>query len=151
MKHLNKIFILVAFLLLSTVQTSAQIPDFSEATVEFFSTPKTYSVSSHANVMLGLDGYSTYQEGESTFTVKRNSFSYVHGDGSSGSYSFIPRLEKITVMISRGEVDMPMYVLDDESAVRAIQYEDGHYQVHHYIKNVNSGKYFHSEFFNLRR
>lgn len=94
--------------------------------------------------------FTYYKEGESTFTVKTNAYSYKHGDGSGSSHTFSPQLRTVTVMTSRGDVDMQMYIVDDDSAIRAVQYPDGHYSIHHYVENIDASKYIHVEFFNLR-
>lgn len=136
--------------------TSLSVPpiistsEFREVTETFFKTPKTYSVSNFCIIMLGMDGYTRYEEGESTFTVKKNECLYILGDDSEESISFSPALKNVTVLTGHGDVEMQMFITNDGGAIRAIQFEDGKYIVHYYVRNINTGKYVSNHFFTLR-
>ncbi len=151
---MSKKFVLYALtaIILSCLpsQSMAQMSTFSEVTKSFFANSKKYSITSHLIVMSGPDGLTTYNPGESTFTVKSDGFSYRYKDGSGKSYTLSPNIRTVTVLTYNGDVPMPMYILNDGSAVRAIRYEDGKYQVHHYTKNINFGKYIHTQVFTLK-
>lgn len=133
------------------MQIQAQSTDFSEYTQKFFSQPKSYSIESHGLAMLGPEGLTTYKAGESSFTVTSNGFSYRFKDGSGSTRQITSSLKNVTVLTSRGDVTMQMYVLDNGQAVRAIKYTDGHCVVHMYTLNNSSGKYVHIDWFTLRK
>jgi len=132
-------------------QNAAQTPNFYEETKSFFNASKSYSVESHVIQMLGPSGVTLCKEGESTFSVGNNSYSYKHKDGSGSTIKFTPSIKNVTVLTSRDDVTMPMYICSNGNGIRAIKYSDGHYSVLIYVENYSSGKYIHSETFNLRK
>lgn len=113
-------------ILLFPMQVKAQSTDFYEFTQGFFSQPKSYSMESSVLFTLGMDGLTQYNIGEASFTVTSKGYSYKYKDGSGSSIQIIPQLKNITVLTSRGDVRMQMYLLEDGNAVRAIKYKDGH-------------------------
>jgi len=151
----QKLFHLLTFVfviaLAIPMQIKAQSPDFCEYTRNFFSQPKSYSIESHGLAMLGPDGLTSYKAGESTFTVTANGYSYRFKDGSGSTNKITTPLKNVTVLSSRGDVTMQMYVLDNGRAVRAVKYNDGHCAVHTYTLNNSSGKYVHIDWFTLRK
>lgn len=141
---------IVASLVMS-LQSVAQSTDFCEYTGTFFRQPKTYSVESHGVSILGPAGMNSYKDGESTFTVSNNGYSYKFKDGSGSSYRIVGDLQTVTVLTSNGDVRMQMYILDNGDAVRAVKFNDGHCAVHYYVNNKASGKYVHNNWFTLRK
>lgn len=133
------------------MQIQAQSTDYSEYTRNFFSQPKSYSIESHGLVMLVPEGLTMYKAGESSFTVTSNGFSYHFKDGSGSTRQITSSLKNVTVLTSRGDVTMQMYVLDNGQAVRAVKFPDGHCVVLTYTLNNSSGKYVHIEWFTLRK
>lgn len=125
--------------------------DFFEATKEFFKTPKTYSVESYTNMLLGIDGVKLCNVGESTFEVNHNSYYLKYEDGSGSPKHFNPIIQNVNVMISNGSiVSLPMFICSDDYAVRVARFPDGHYMVMEYIKNQPTGNYLHFFTINLR-
>lgn len=141
------------------MQSKAQSSDFSEYTQQFFANPKSYSIRDFGLVSLGLDGLTTYEKGESSFEVTPKGFSYHLKDGSGKSFNISSSLKEVTVITSRGDVIMPMYVLDNGLAVRVIKYNEGYSMfaeggsctVHMYVLNKATGKYVHNHWFSLRK
>lgn len=149
--NLIKVFSLFLFVMVFSIQSKAQTPDYSEYTSEFFSHPKSYSVESHTLKFLGPSGVTNYNEGESSFSVTSNGFSYKFKDGSGSTHTIKSPLKNVTVLTSRGDVQMQMYILDDDTAVRVIRYNDGHCVVYQYVLNNASGKYVNNNWFTLRK
>ncbi len=145
---LKLMLMLCAYLLPSFAQ--AQSPNFSEVTNSFFSQPKTYSVESFAISMLGPKGLKSYNQGEATFNVTGDGFFYKLADGSGSAYQIRSSIKNVTVLTSKGDVIMPMYLINGDQAVRVIKYTDGHCAVHMYILNNPTKKYIHNCWFQLR-
>lgn len=151
-KETLKLFLLVlAIAFCFPIRSHAQSSDFYESTSEFFSKPKSYSIESHGISMLGPQGLTSYKDGESSFNVTSNGFSYRFKDGSGSTRKITSSLKDVIVLTSRGDIEMQMYVLDNDLAVRAIKYKDGHFAVHLYVFNNATGKYIHNDWFTLRK
>lgn len=150
-KLLQFFFVVMGSILFFPMQLQSQSIDFCEYTREFFSNPKSYSIESHGISMLGPQGLTSYKDGESSFDVTSNGFSYRFNDGSGASRKIISSLKNVIVLTSHGDVNMQMYVIDNEQAVRAIKYKDGHCAVHMYARNNSTGKYVHIDWYTLRK
>ncbi|MGN0207654.1 MAG: WG repeat-containing protein [Muribaculaceae bacterium] len=133
-----------------TIATS-NTQNYSEYTREFFSTPKSYSIESHTLKMLGPSGVTQYKPGESSFSVTSNGFTYKFKDGSGSSRKITSPLKNVTVLTSKGDIQMQMYILDNGIAVRVIRYNDGHCVVYQYVLNNSTGKYITYDWFTLRK
>lgn len=157
-KLFHSLLFAMAIAFMFPMQSKAQSSDFSEYTQQFFANPKSYSIRDFGLVSLGLDGLTTYEKGESSFTVTSNGFSYRFEDGSEESFNIPATLKDVTVITDQGDAIIPMYVLDDDLAVRVIKFREGSYifrdlscNVYIYARNKPSGKYFCSHWFSLRK
>lgn len=150
-KLFQALMLMLTIVLAFPMLTKAQSPNFREYTREFFSVPKTYTVKVHGIPMMGVNGVTTFNEGEATFTVTRNGCSYHFNDGSGSSISIPSSLTNVTVVTANGDISMPVYVVDSNTAIRAVKYQDGHCTVHRYTKNLATGKFVHIDWFNLKK
>lgn len=125
--------------------------EFYEYTQELFSHPKSYSMEGFGVTMAGPKGITTYKEGESYLTIKSDGYFTHFKDGSGESKRIISPLEDITIITSDGDITIKAYLLDNEEAVRAIRFKDGHCMVHTYVLNKSTGKYIHISWYNLRK
>lgn len=148
--------VIQALLLVMTIsfalpmQSNAQAIEFSEYTREFFTNPKSYSISIYAIEGLGRDGATFYKDGEASLKVTSRGFSYRLKNGSEKSFNISSSLKKVTVLTSNGDVSMQMYVLNDGKAARAIRFKDGRLAVYRYVLNNPTGKYVLLDWFDLR-
>lgn len=126
-------------LLLSKTSTSNINTSFNDVTKQFFSQSKTYSIS---QICIPLGRIQrTYERGESTFKVINNGYAYKLNDGSGKTHNFNPQLKNVSVMTSDGNVNIPMYMIENGDAVRVIKDRDGSFTVYEYTKNNNSGNF----------
>ena len=137
------------FMLLIGVNHFAQAQTFYEATESFFNTNKTYSMKSLIIKGLGDSGMTNYKKGEATITINSKSITIKYGDGSKSTHKIVGGLKNCKVYTNNGDVTMQMYILDDETAIRAIRWEDGRFDLHSYVFNRSMSKYIHTTVYML--
>lgn len=120
------------------------IPEFYEISDTFFKTPKTYKLTSHLLVPLGVQGAKSYTDKNGSFIVGSNSFTCKFPDGSGSTKKIVSGKEMLTVITGKDDVVLPLYKLDNGNAIRAIQYKSsGKITVHEYLYNAHIDKYIH--------
>ncbi len=94
--------------------------DILEISEPFFKENKTYSVR-YYNLLM-LNDLKEYEKGKFFITVKDKVVTIKFDDGSGSSHKIVSGIKKCTVRASDGgSVTIPMYVLDNGMALRAIQ------------------------------
>lgn len=146
---MKKFFLFSLFILASSLVVQAQMPKFYEVTSSFFDTNKSYHMKSFMLVMLGIDGISYYDKGDAFVKISKREIVVKFEDGSGHTNKIVGGMQNCTVHTSNGDVVMPMYKLNDGTAIRAIQYENGEYALHCYIYNINMEKYLHQSVYTL--
>ncbi len=102
--------------------------DILDITEPFFRIDKTYYIQSFINLMLfGSDGdidkaVKRYGKGQASVTVRDKVMKITFEDGSGSPRKVVGGLKNCSVLkSSRETVTIPMYVLDDGSAIRVVQ------------------------------
>jgi hypothetical protein len=112
---------------------------FDEITQSFFNTNKTYSIESFS--FFGDKEYTTCEKGECTVTIKDRCITFKYDDGSVGTKKIVGELKECTVFAGDNDIIIPMYVTDDNCAVRAVMFEYGRKNLYIYTYNVIMKKY----------
>lgn len=116
------------------------IPDFKEATTEFFASPNSYSIKQNGNNLTG--DFRMYKRGETTLTIGKNTYTLKFKDGSRDTANFTPTIKNVTVLRSDGQDSiLPVFIDFENYAIRAIRNSNGEYTVFRYLYNYPSKKY----------
>lgn len=111
--------------------------DYAEISSTFFSTNRTYDVERYTLFYSWPAEVHTYKKGESTFLIANKQITLKYGDGSKSIMNITSSPKNISV----GTVSLPVVEINDNRALRAIRWKDGHISVYIYVYNGNTGKY----------
>lgn len=130
------------------IKENNYILEFYEISDTFFKTPKTYNLTSYMVVPLGT--YKSYTDENGSVIVGNNSFTCKFPDGTQQTSKIVSGKEMLTVITEKDDVVLPLYKLDNGTAIRAIQYKSSaEVSIHVYGYNNPSGKYYHLGVYSL--
>lgn len=122
--------------------------EFYEISDTFFKTPKTYNLTSY--MIVPLEMYKSYTDKNGSVIVGNNSFTCKFPDGTQQTSKIVSGKEMLTVITGKDDVVLPLYKLDNGTAIRAIQHKfSGEVSILVYGYHNTSGKYYHLGVYSL--
>lgn len=124
------------------------IPEFYEISANFFFTSKAYKISAFYTILSTGDdkGSKVFGDKKPLMIIDNNKITIEWNDGSNSEKRIISakKLLPVYAMMDGNQVDLPLYELDKERAVRAVRWKDSKkITVFEYVYNHNMNQYLH--------